>query len=66
MENLLFLGVPILKHIRVYCLLIGIPMQNTAKETPKSRNGIIQIIRMDKSTGEKRVKKLHVLSLHVH
>ena len=36
----------------------GIPMQNTIemKTSAKTKNGLIQMIRMDKSTGQKRVK----------
>ena len=40
------------------CLLVGSPMQNIVKiknppETPQTRNGLVQIIRMNKSTGQK-------------
>ena len=40
----------------------GISMQNiykkneTVTRTPKNRNGLIQMIRLDKSTGQKRVE----------
>ena len=43
------------------CLLTRISMQNTLKiehplETPETRNGLTQMIRMDQSTSQKRVK----------
>ena len=35
------------------CLLLGICMLNTMKVNPETRNGLIQMIRMDKYTGQK-------------
>ena len=49
MENLLFLGVPILKHIRV--------VNRNSIQNTSNGNGFISIISMDKSTGLKRVKR---------
>ena len=42
----------------LHCLLTEISMENAVKmktstKTPKTRNGLIQMIRMDKSTGQK-------------
>ena len=45
----------------LHCLLTEISMENTVKmeknplETHKTRNGLIRMIRMDKSTGQKSV-----------
>ena len=59
----------------LHCLFAGISMQNTTNmktstRTPKTRNGLIQIIRMKKFTGLKRVsgsnsaKYLLMVGLH--
>ena len=42
-----------------HCLLAEISMENIVKikhppKPPKTRNGLIQIIKMDKSTGQKK------------
>ena len=71
MENLLLLGVPILRVVlmpqntasdweSLHCLLTEVSMQNTVKvkyspETSKSTNRLSQMIRMNKSTCQKRV-----------
>ena len=46
----------------LHCLLTEISVKSAVKienppEKPKTRNGIIQMIRMDKSTSQKRVNK---------
>ena len=45
----------------LHCLLTRISVQNKMKwkhlpDTPKTRNGFIQMIRLDKSTNQERVK----------
>ena len=51
----------------LHYLLTEISKENPVKnvpETPKTRNGLIQVIRMDKSTGQNRVKVIYPLVLH--
>ena len=45
----------------LYCLLTGISMRSTIKvkiftRNSKTTNGLVQMIRMDKSVGQKRLK----------
>ena len=53
-----------------HCLLAGFSMDSpikvkTSTRAPKSKNGLIQIIiRLDKSTGDKRVT-IKILSIHL-
>ena len=47
----------------LHCLLTEISMENavkmkTSQETPKTRNGLTQMIRMDTSAGQKWIKYL--------
>ena len=46
-----------------HCMLIEISMENAVKmkttyhKNPKNRNGLIQVVRMGKTTGQKKKKK---------
>ena len=48
----------------LHCILQGIAVQNIVKlkkrlpETPKTRNGLIQMVRMGKSAGQKGLRCL--------